>query len=277
MDETASVSTLDTYLEQIAQFPLLTKQEEQVLARRIERGDEEAKRRMVESNLRLVVSIAKRYRGQGVAFLDLIQDATLGLIRAVEKFDWRRDLKFSTYATWWIQQAAQRSVANGARTIRLPVHLGERIRAVDRAGRELEARLGREATVDELAQRTRLTAAQVAEALRLRPQPISISTATGERGETELGDIVPDAEPEPADQVAAALGAGRLREAVGLLPTDARRVIDLRYGLDGNDPMSVEATARALGLNRSRVRRIEARAMEILRRLPELAGLADAA
>src|SRR5690242_18413926 len=269
MDETASVSILDTYLEQIAQFPLLTKQEEQVLARRIERGDEEAKRRMVESNLRLVVSIAKRYRGQGVAFLDLIQDATLGLIRAVEKFDWRRDLKFSTYATWWIQQAAQRSVANGARTIRLPVHLGERIRAVDRAGRELEARLGREATVDELAQRTRLTAAQVAEALRLRPQPVSISTATGERGETELGDIVPDAEPEPADQVAAALSAGRLREAVGLLPADARRVIDLRYGLEGNDPMSVEATARALGLNRSRVRRIEARAMEILRRLPE--------
>ena len=277
MDETASASTLDTYLEQIAQFPLLTKQEEQVLARRIERGDEEAKRRMVESNLRLVVSIAKRYRGQGVAFLDLIQDATLGLIRAVEKFDWRRDLKFSTYATWWIQQAAQRSVANGARTIRLPVHLGERIRAVDRAGRELEARLGREATVDELAQRTRLTAAQVVEALRLRPQPVSISTATGERGETELGDIVPDAEPEPADQVATALSAGRLREAVALLPTDARRVIDLRYGLDGNDAMSVEATARALGLNRSRVRRIEARAMEILRRLPELAGLADAA
>jgi RNA polymerase primary sigma factor len=277
MDETATISTLDTYLEQIAQFPLLTKHEEQVLARRIERGDEEAKRRMVESNLRLVVSIAKRYRGQGVAFLDLIQDATLGLIRAVEKFDWRRDLKFSTYATWWIQQAAQRSVANGARTIRLPVHLGERIRAVDRAGRELEARLGREPTVEELAQRSRLTPEQVREALRLRPQPVSISTATGERGETELGDIVPDAEPEPADQVAAALGAGRLREAVGLLPAQSRRVIELRYGLDGGDPISVEATARALGLNRSRVRRIEAQAMEILRGLPELAGLADAA
>jgi RNA polymerase primary sigma factor len=277
MDETPTISTLDTYLEQIAQFPLLTKHEEQVLARRIERGDEEAKRRMVESNLRLVVSIAKRYRGQGVAFLDLIQDATLGLIRAVEKFDWRRDLKFSTYATWWIQQAAQRSVANGARTIRLPVHLGERIRAVDRAGRELEARLGREPTVEELAQRSRLTPEQVREALRLRPQPVSISTATGERGENELGDTVPDAEPEPADQVAAALGAGRLREAVGLLPAQSRRVIELRYGLDGDDPISVEATARALGLNRSRVRRIEAQAMEILRRLPELAGLADAA
>ena len=277
MDETASISALDTYLEQIAQFPLLTKQEEQVLARRIERGDEAAKRRMVESNLRLVVSIAKRYRGQGVAFLDLIQDSTLGLIRAVEKFDWRRDLKFSTYATWWIQQAAQRSVANGARTIRLPVHLGERIRAVDRAGRELEARLGREPTVAELAQRTRLTPEQVGEALRLRPQPVSISTATGERGDTELGDIVPDAEPEPDEQVAAALGAGRLRDAVDLLPPQGRRVIELRYGLDGSDPISVEATARALGLNRSRVRRIEAQAMDVLRRLPELAGLADAA
>jgi RNA polymerase primary sigma factor len=277
MDETASISALDTYLEQIAQFPLLTKHEEQVLARRIERGDEAAKQRMVESNLRLVVSIAKRYRGQGVAFLDLIQDATLGLIRAVEKFDWRRDLKFSTYATWWIQQAAQRSVANGARTIRLPVHLGERIRTVDRAARELEARLGREPTVAELAQRTRLTPEQVGEALRLRPQPVSISTATGERGDTELGDTVADAEPEPADQVATALGAGRLRDAVGLLPPQGRRVIELRYGLDGSDPISVEATARELGLNRSRVRRIEAQAMEILRRLPELAGLADAA
>jgi RNA polymerase primary sigma factor len=277
MDDTASISTLDTYLEQIARFPLLTKQEEQVLARRIERGDEEAKRRMVESNLRLVVSIAKRYRGQGVAFLDLIQDATLGLIRAVEKFDWRRDLKFSTYATWWIQQAAQRSVANGARTIRLPVHLGERIRAVDRAGRELEARLGREATLDELAQRTRLTREQVGEALRLRPQPVSISTATGERGENELGELVPDAEPEPAEQVAAALGAGRLRDAVALLPPQAQRVLELRYGLAGSDPISVEATARTLGVNRSRVRRIEADAISTLRRLPELAGLADAA
>jgi RNA polymerase primary sigma factor len=277
MDDTASISTLDTYLEQIARFPLLTKQEEQVLARRIERGDEEAKRRMVESNLRLVVSIAKRYRGQGVAFLDLIQDATLGLIRAVEKFDWRRDLKFSTYATWWIQQAAQRSVANGARTIRLPVHLGERIRAVDRAGRELEARLGREATLDELAQRTRLTREQVGEALRLRPQPVSISTATGERGESELGELVPDAEPEPAEQVAAALGAGRLRDAVALLPPQAQRVLELRYGLAGSDPISVEATARTLGVNRSRVRRIEADAISTLRRLPELAGLADAA
>jgi RNA polymerase primary sigma factor len=278
MDEPSSaLSTLDTYLEQIARFPLLTKREEQVLARRIERGDEAAKRRMVESNLRLVVSIAKRYRGQGVAFLDLIQDATLGLIRAVEKFDWRRDLKFSTYATWWIQQAAQRSVANGARTIRLPVHLGERIRSVDRAGRELEARLGREPTVDELAARTRLSTDQVVEALRLRPQPVSISASAGERGEAELGDTVADDEPDPSDQVAAALGHDRIREAIALLPAASRRVIELRYGLDGSDPISVEAAARTLGVSRTRVRRIEAEAIAILRGLPELRGLRDAA
>jgi RNA polymerase primary sigma factor len=272
----ATLDLLDTYLEQIARYPLLTKHEEQVLARRIERGDEAARQRMVESNLRLVVSIAKRYRGQGVAFLDLIQDATLGLIRAVEKFDWRRDLKFSTYATWWIQQAAQRSVANGARTIRLPVHLGERIRAVDRAGRELEARLGREPTVAELAARTRLTTDQIGEAMRWRPQAISISTALG-GGETELAETLADGDPDPADQVADAVHANRVREALALLPPGTRGVIELRYGLSGSDPVSVEAAARILGVNRSRVRRLEAQAMQILGGLPELAALGAAA
>ncbi|HEY3764654.1 MAG TPA: sigma-70 family RNA polymerase sigma factor [Gaiellales bacterium] len=276
MDE-SSLSSLDTYLEQIARFPLLTKHEEQVLARRIERGDEAAKRRMVESNLRLVVSIAKRYRGQGVAFLDLIQDATLGLIRAVEKFDWRRDLKFSTYATWWIQQAAQRSVANGARTIRLPVHLGERIRAVDRATRELEARLGREPTTDEIAVRARISVDQVGEALQLRPQAVSISATAGEGGVAELGETIADDAPDPADLLAVDFGAGRVREAIGLLPDASRRVIERRYGLDGAEPASVEATARALGVSRTQVRRAEAEAMAVLRRLPELRGLRDAA
>jgi RNA polymerase primary sigma factor len=272
----ASLDLLDTYLEQIARYPLLTKHEEQVLARRIERGDEAARRRMVESNLRLVVSIAKRYRGQGVAFLDLIQDGTLGLIRAVEKFDWRRDLKFSTYATWWIQQAAQRSVANGARTIRLPVHLGDRIRAVDRAGRELEARLGREPTVAELAARTRLTADQIGEAMRWRPQAISISAALG-GGETELAETLADGDPDPSDQVADAVHADRVHEALALLPAGTRGVIELRYGLTGAEPVSVEAAARILGVNRSRVRRLEAQAMRILAGLPELAALGAAA
>ena len=277
MDETASVSILDTYLEQIAQFPLLTKQEEQVLARRIERGDEEAKRRMVESNLRLVVSIAKRYRGQGVAFLDLIQDATLGLIRAVEKFDWRRDLKFSTYATWWIQQAAQRSVANGARTIRLPVHLGDRIRAVDRAGRELEARFGREPSIDEIAARTRLSHAQVGEAMRWRARTISISASLGEGTETALSETLADTALDPSDQVAADLEAGRVREALDLLPAESRTVLELRYGLTGGEPVSIEAAARTLGMNRTRIRRLEAEAMHVLGGLPELAGLHAAA
>jgi RNA polymerase primary sigma factor len=273
----AALDLLDTYLEQIARFPLLTKHEEQVLARRIERGDEDAKRRMVESNLRLVVSIAKRYRGQGVAFLDLIQDASLGLIRAVEKFDWRRDLKFSTYATWWIQQAAQRSVANGARTIRLPLHLGDRIRAVDRAGRELEARLGREASMDEIAARARLSTAQVGEAMRWRARAISISAALGEGSETELSETLADGDPDPADQVAAAVEANRVREALDLLPAESRRVIELRYGLAGAEPVSIDAAARTLGINRSRIRRLEAEAMDILGGLPELAGLRSAA
>jgi RNA polymerase primary sigma factor len=273
----AALDLLDTYLEQIARFPLLTKHEEQVLARRIERGDEDAKRRMVESNLRLVVSIAKRYRGQGVAFLDLIQDASLGLIRAVEKFDWRRDLKFSTYATWWIQQAAQRSVANGARTIRLPLHLGDRIRAVDRAGRELEARLGREASMAEIAARARLSTAQVGEAMRWRARAISISAVLGEGSETELSETLAHGDPDPADQVAAAVEADRLREALDLLPAESRRVIELRYGLAGAEPVSIDAAARTLGINRSRIRRLEAEAMDILGGLPELAGLRSAA
>ena len=271
----AGLDLLDTYLEQIARFPLLSKHEEQVLARRIERGDEAAKRLMVESNLRLVVSIAKRYRGQGS--FDLIQDVSLGLIRAVEKFDWRRDLKFSTYATWWIQQAAQRSVANGARTIRLPVHLGDRIRAVDRAGRELEARLGREPSIDEIAARTRLSQAQVGEAMRWRTRTISISATLGEGSETALSETLADADPDPSDQVAADLEASRVREALDLLPAESRRVIELRYGLTGAEPVSIEAAARTLGMNRTRVRRLEAEAMGVLGGLPELAGMRAAA
>src|SRR5689334_4110441 len=229
MDETASVSILDTYLEQIAQFPLLTKQEEQVLARRIERGDEEAKRRMVESNLRLVVSIAKRYRGQGVAFLDLIQDATIGLQRAVEKFDWRRDLKFSTYATWWIQQAVQRSVANHSRTIRLPVHVNDRLRKVDRARREVEAQLGREASAAEVAARAKLDIADVEEAEQLRNQSVSMNRPLGEDSDAEVGDrIADDSTPDITDQVAEVLASERIAAAIARLSPRRQRIITLR-------------------------------------------------
>jgi RNA polymerase primary sigma factor len=271
------IDSLDLYLAEIARTPLLTKHEEQALAKRIEGGDEEAKRRMVEANLRLVVSIAKRYRGQGVAFLDLIQDATLGLVRAVEKFDWRRDLKFSTYATWWIQQAAQRSVANTARTIRLPVHLGDRIRVVDRAQRQLEAILGREPTVDEIAARTRLSAAHVEEAVRRRPPAVSLSQSVGEDGETELGDMIADNDDDPADVLAATMTAASVRGALEQLPPGSRRVIELRYGLGGDDPLSVEAIARRLGESRNRIRRMESDALSGLARMPELAGARDAA
>jgi len=166
----STVDGLDLYLAQIGRTPLLTKHEEQQLAQRIEQGDEAAKRRMVEANLRLVVSIAKKYRGNGVAFLDLIQEGTIGLVRAVEKFDWRRDLKFSTYATWWIRQAVQRAVANQSRTIRVPVHVHDRIRKVDRARRTLEAKLGREPNAEEIAKESKLSVAEVNEADELRPK-----------------------------------------------------------------------------------------------------------
>src|SRR5689334_3575209 len=216
MDETASVSILDTYLEQIAQFPLLTKQEEQVLARRIERGDEEAKRRMVESNLRLVVSIAKRYRGQGVAFLDLIQDATLGLIRAVEKFDWRRDLKFSTYATWWIRQAVQRGIADKARTVRLPVHVTERQVKIARAERLLHAQLGREPSVEEVAAEAKLPLAQVRAVRDAGRVTASLDESFTPDGESTLGDLLADVNAaDPSETVSDELQTKALRAAVG--------------------------------------------------------------
>ena len=175
----STVDGLDLYLAQIGRTPLLTKHEEQQLAQRIEQGDEAAKRRMVEANLRLVVSIAKKYRGNGVAFLDLIQEGTIGLVRAVEKFDWRRDLKFSTYATWWIRQAVQRAVANQSRTIRVPVHVHDRIRKVDRARRTLEAKLGREPNAEEIAKESKLSVAEVNEADELRPKTISLQRPAG--------------------------------------------------------------------------------------------------
>src|SRR4051794_15457257 len=170
-----TVDSLDLYLAQIGRTPLLTKHEEQQLAQRIEMGDEEARRRMVEANLRLVVSIAKKYRGHGVGFLDLIQEGTIGLVRAVEKFEWRRDLKFSTYATWWIRQAVQRAVANQSRTIRVPVHVHDRMRKIERARRTLEAKLGREPTDAEIAKEAKLTQAEIADAEGLRPQTQTVS------------------------------------------------------------------------------------------------------
>src|SRR5690242_14421200 len=188
----ATTNSLDLYLAEIGRTPLLTKAEEQRLARLIEQGDEAAKRHMVEANLRLVVSIAKKYRGHGVPFTDLIQEGTLGLVRAVEKFEWQRDLKFSTYATWWIRQAVQRAVANQSRTIRLPVHIHDRMRKVDRARRTLETRTGRDATVEEIAKEAKLSVDDVRDADEHRLSMVSLQRPTSEEGDTELGDLIAD-------------------------------------------------------------------------------------
>ena len=274
----ASVDSLDLYLAEIGRTPLLTKHEEQMLAQRIEAGDELAKQRMVEANLRLVVSIAKKYRGHGVGFLDLIQEGTIGLVRAVEKFEWRRNLKFSTYATWWIRQAVQRAVANQSRTIRVPVHVHDRIRKIDRARRTLEAKLGREATDEEVAKEAKMKLAEVRDADQMRLQTVSLQRPTGEDGDTELGDMIADRSNEDVTEtVDERLRNEALDRALSVLTPRTRRIIELRYGLGGGEPMLLEAVGREVGLTRERVRQLELVALAQLASLPELSGLQNAA
>jgi RNA polymerase primary sigma factor len=262
--------SLERFLSEIGRYPLLTKVEEIQLAKRVEAGDMLAKRRMVESNLRLVVSIAKNYRGQGLGFLDLIQEGILGLIRAVEKFDWRRDLKFSTYATWWIRQAVQRSIANSGRTIRLPVHVSDRLRAIERSRRSLEASLGREPTDEEIAKAAELTVDAVAETLSLARKTVSMHEPVGEDGDSELGDMIADPDAgNPEELAEAQLRHEKLREGLGRLGERKRLILELRFGLDGNDPRNLEEIGRIVGLTRERVRQLEAEALR------ELAASAD--
>jgi RNA polymerase primary sigma factor len=273
-----TINSLDLFLAQIGRVPLLTKQQEQELARRIETGDELAKRRMVEANLRLVVSIAKKYRGHGVSFLDLIQEGTLGLVRAVEKFEWRRNLKFSTYATWWIQQAVQRAVANQSRTIRVPVHVHDRLRKIDRARRDIEAKLGREATLEEVAAQAKLKVTEVEDADKLRSQTVSLQRPTMEDGDTELGDLIPDENAaDVTETVADTMRSETLGEALERLSPRTRRILELRFGLNGGEPMMLDAVGKEVGLTRERVRQIEVEALGQLAQMPELAGIADAA
>jgi RNA polymerase primary sigma factor len=265
-----TTNSLDLFLRQAGRYPLLTKDEEVMLAKAIEAGDLVAKRRMIESNLRLVVSIAKQYRGQGVPFLDLIQEGVLGLNRAVEKFDWRRDLKFSTYATWWIRQAVQRSIANSGRTIRLPVHVSDRLRAIERARRSLEASLGREPTDEEIARAAELTEEAVAETLGLARKTISLHEPVGEDGDSELGDMIADPDAgNPEELAEARLRHEKLREGLARLGERKRLILELRFGLDGNDPRNLEEIGRIVGLTRERVRQLEAEALR------ELAASAD--
>jgi RNA polymerase primary sigma factor len=264
------------FLNEIGRYALLTAGEEIALAKRIEKGDEEAKKQMIRSNLRLVVSIAKRYQGHGLPLLDLIQEGMLGLIRAVEKFDWRKGFKFSTYATWWIRQAVQRGVANKARTIRIPVHISEREQKIARAERALRGKLEREPTDEEVAREAKLPLEQLLEVRRAARAVTSLDRPVGEQGDATYGDLVAREEaPPPEEEVRVTLGREALHRALAGLPDREREVLKLRYGLNGDvDPTSLEEIGRRLGITRERVRQLEARALERLAVNRELEALA---
>jgi RNA polymerase primary sigma factor len=267
--------SLQLFLADVGRHKLLTASEEVTLAKRIEKGDLRAKRIMIESNLRLVVSIAKGYRGLGVPFLDLIQEGTLGLNRAVEKFDWRRGFKFSTYATWWIRQSVQRAVANNARTIRVPVHVVERQQKLGRAARRLEVELGREATKEELAEATGLPIQHVDEALGAAQASVSLNQSVGADDEGELGDLFADREAvDPFDEAEESLRKQGVRRALDALPERERRILELRFGFEG-DPWTLEAIGHELGLTRERVRQLEGQALQRLSAIRDLASVAS--
>ncbi len=271
---TAPVETttdaLQLFLREAGRHQLLTAAQEVELAKRIERGDLEAKERMIQSNLRLVVSIAKNYRNQGLPFLDLIQEGTLGLIRAVEKFDWRRGFKFSTYATWWIRQAVARALADKARTIRMPVHIVERLQKINRADRLLWTQLGREPSLEEIADEASLTVQQVLEVRAAARASTSLDAPVGDGEDAVFGDFVAGDEPLPEEAVELHLRSEALRQALAALPEREREVVVMRYGLGGAEPQTLEEIGRRLGLTRERVRQIE---LESLRRLAALREL----
>jgi len=272
-----SLDSLRLYLRSIGQVDLLTAAQEVELAKRIERGDMLAKRQMVEANLRLVVSISKGYLGRGLSFLDLIQEGSLGLIRAVEKFDYRRGYKFSTYATWWIRQAATRAIADKARTIRIPVHMVEKLNRVTHAERQLVQALGREPEPEEIAEELRWPLEEVREILRVAQLPVSLEKPVGDEDESSLGDFVPDEEvAEPFEEASEHLQQEGVRRALDSLPERERQVIELRYGLAGYEPLTLEEVGRTFGVTRERVRQIETNTLKKLRALPEAQMLRDA-
>jgi RNA polymerase primary sigma factor len=278
--EIAAMTTdsLQLFLNEAGRYPLLTAAEEVELAKRIERGDKAAKDRMVNSNLRLVVSIAKKYQGHGLTLLDLIQEGIIGLIRAVEKFDWRRGYKFSTYATWWIRQAVQRGVANKSRTIRIPVHIVEREQKIARAERELVLELGRMPTDEEVAEKAKLNVKHVRETRAAARTVASLDKAVGDDSDTSFGDLVAQAGEDVAEEVQVALSEDALHRAIGSLPEREQEVIRMRYGLDEEmEPKSLEEIGRRMGVTRERVRQIETQALARLAEQREIAALSPAA
>jgi RNA polymerase primary sigma factor len=272
-----SLDSLRLYLREIGKVPLLTADQEVYLAKRIERGDMSAKTQMIEANLRLVVSIAKSYLGRGLSFLDLIQEGSLGLIRAVEKFDYRKGYKFSTYATWWIRQAVTRAIADKARTIRIPVHMVEKLNKVVHIERQLVQRLGREPRPDEIATELEMTTEEVREILRMAQLPVSLEKPIGEEEESSLGDFVPDEQAEsPFDTASLSLRREDIKKALDSLPERERKVIELRFGLLGDQPCTLEEVGRAFGVTRERIRQIENNTLKRLESLPEAQGLRGA-
>jgi RNA polymerase primary sigma factor len=274
-----TTDALQLFLNELGRYPLLTAAEEIDLSKRIERGDLEAKERMILSNLRLVVSIAKKYQGADLPLLDLIQEGIFGLVRAAEKFDWRKGYKFSTYATFWIRQAIQRGIETKARTIRIPIHVGQRERKIAKAERELSARLGRAPTDDEIAAHAELTVDHVREAREAARTITSLDRPVGEEGETAFGDLLPSEGPEPDEEVSISLREEALRRAVARLPELEQQVVKLRYGINGGGtgPTPLRETAERVGMTPAEVRRVESKALERLSMEREVEALREVA
>ncbi|HSZ69792.1 MAG TPA: sigma-70 family RNA polymerase sigma factor [Solirubrobacteraceae bacterium] len=273
----SGLDSLRLYLRSIGRVPLLSGAEEVTLAKRIERGDVLAKQHMVEANLRLVVSIAKGYMGRGLTFLDLIQEGSLGLIRAVEKFDYRRGYKFSTYATWWIRQAVTRAIADKARTIRIPVHMAEKLNRVIHTERQLIQQLGREPTPVEIAQELELQTSEVREILRMAQQPISLEKPVGDEDDSALADFVEDLAAEsPFETASESLRRESVGRVLAVLPRREREVLEMRYGITGGRSRTLEEVGRAFNITRERVRQIENRTLKKLQTLPEAQLLREA-
>jgi RNA polymerase primary sigma factor len=273
-----STDALQLFLKEIGKVDLLTAAQEVELAKRIERGDHLAKQEMVEANLRLVVSIAKKYRNQGLPFLDLIQEGTIGLVRAAEKFDYRKGFKFSTYATWWIRQAVARALADKARTIRMPVHIVEKLNKIVRSERKLRAELGREPTAVEIGKDLDLTGDEVEQIRRSAQAPVSLEKPVGDEDESEFGHFLTDASlPLPDEEAEITMRKETLRKILGTLSSRERQVLELRYGLDGQHPRTLDEVGRTFNVTRERIRQIENKSLKKLRALADAVKLRDVA